>query len=81
MLYKMGIIFTILVVIYHWVLSQVTSLVELKDFFDTGLTVAVLWFFINYLIKKEKAHSDRLQKKDEEIMRLNEKLHNNNNNE
>ncbi len=81
MLHKMGLLLTLIATVailgYHWALAQVETMGDLKDWLDAGIGLSISWFFIWYLIQKEKVHTKRLKEKDDEIKRLNDKITNN----
>lgn len=63
-----------LIVVYHWVIGQVDAFSQLKDFIDLAVNLGGFGLFVWYLIQKEKRQDRRMDKKDEEIKRLWEKL-------
>ena len=63
-----------LIVSYHWVLVQIDAISQVKDFIDLAINLGGFGLFVWYLIHKEKRQDRRMEKKDEEIKRLWEKL-------
>lgn len=80
MLHKFGFLIMVvaglLVILYRWMFAQIETLAELKEWVDTGLGITMACWFIWYLMQKEKLHNRRLEKKDEEIKKLYERLNN-----
>jgi len=65
MLHKIGIAMTFAILGFRWVMSQVSTVTDLKDFIDAGFTVVSLWVFLFYLIQREKVRDVRADKKDQ----------------
>ncbi len=70
----LGLFGSSLIVFYHRVIGQIDAISEVKDFLDLAINLGGFGIFVWYLIQKEKRQDRRMEKKEEEIKRLWEKL-------
>jgi len=63
-----------IIVFYHRVIAQIDAIAQVKDFIDLAINLGGFGLFVWYLIQKEKRQDRRMEKKDDEIKRLYEKL-------
>ena len=74
MIYVIGVLGSVLLIVYHTVLLQISTVAEVKDFIDLVVNLGGFGLFVWYLIHKEKRQDRRMEQKDLEITRLWEKL-------